>query len=285
MHVPEILEFNWEQFEKDIPPVVRAMDNIIDRTTYPLSTQEKEAKSKRRMGLGVTGLANALEAMGMSYGSEEFVKFTTRIMRTLANKTYQASALLAEEKGSFPLYDEEKYLDSRYIKQLSSETQGVIKQHGIRNSHLISIAPTGSISLAADNISSGIEPVFAHEYERTIKTEDGEQKVIVQDYGVRELGVRGRTADECTVQEHLDVLVAATKWADSAVSKTLNVGDDVTWTDFEEIYIEAWRRGCKGATTFRKAGRRYGILNTVAPKDEESVACYIDPSTGSKTCD
>ena len=99
------------------------------------------------------------------------------------------------------------------------------------------------------------------------------------------MGVRGKTADDCSVSEHLDVLVAATKWSDSAVSKTLNVGDEVSWGEFKDIYIDAWRRGCKGVTTFRAAGRRYGILNAVAPKDEESVACYIDPLTGSKTCD
>jgi ribonucleoside-diphosphate reductase alpha chain len=278
-------DFNWDQFELDIPPTVRAMDNIIDKTTYPLNTQEKEAKSKRRMGLGVTGYANTSEAMGMPYASEESLKFLNKVMRILANKAYQASALLAKEKGSFPLYDEEKYLESKYIKQLSNETQELIKEHGIRNSHLISIAPTGTISLAADNVSSGIEPVFAHEFERTIKTDDGERTVTIEDYGVREFGVKGKTADECTVQEHLDVLVCATKWVDSAVSKTLNVGDSVSWESFKDIYVEAWKRGCKGVTTFRKAGHRYGILNVVAPKDEESTACYIDLDTGKRTCE
>ena len=117
-----------------------------------------------------------------------------------------------------------------------------------------------------------------------MQTETGEVKVLVDDYGLRELGVKGKTANECTVQEHLDVLVAATRWVDSAVSKTLNVGDDVSWSDFRDIYMEAWKRGCKGCTTFRAAGERYGILNEVVEPVEDITACYIDPVTGQKEC-
>jgi ribonucleoside-diphosphate reductase alpha chain len=169
---------------------------------------------------------------------------------------------------------------------LDEDTRALIREHGLRNSHLTSIAPTGTISLTADNVSSGIEPVFSHEYERTIQMETGEVKTIVQDYAVREWGVRGKTADECTVKEHLGVLVEASKWVDSAVSKTLNVGEDVTWQEFQDIYMEAWESGCKGCTTFRAAGKRYGVLNVVVPEDkDEGGACYIDPTTGKKTCE
>ena len=151
---------------------------------------------------------------------------------------------------------------------------------------MLSIAPTGTISLSADNVSSGCEPVFSYSFERTIQTDLGEIKEVVTDYGYRELGVKGRTADECTVKEHLDVLITATKWVDSAVSKTLNVGDDVTWEEFQSIYIDAWKGGCKGATTFRAAGKRYGILNVVEDEEEEAgAACYYDPETGKKECD
>jgi ribonucleoside-diphosphate reductase alpha chain len=160
-----------------------------------------------------------------------------------------------------------------------------IRENGLRNSHLTSIAPTGTISFAADNVSSGIEPVFSHEYERTVQMEQGEVKMIVQDYGVREFGVRGKTADECTVDEHLDVLIAASQWVDSAVSKTLNVGKDVTWENFKEIYMRAWREGCKGCTTFRAAGKRYGVLNVIKPEEDDGAACYYDPTTGKKTCE
>lgn len=275
-------EFDWYQFNEDIVHIVRAMDNIFDKTTYPLKEQEVEAKSKRRMGLGVTGLANCGEAMGMPYGSPAFLTWTRKVLRTLANGAYQVSTLLAEEKGTFPLYDKEKYNEAPFIKRLSEATRALIEEHGTRNSHLLSIAPTGTISFAADNVSSGIEPVFHHTYERTVKGEYGEKKVIIEDYGHRVFGVKGKTADECTIQEHLDVLVAASRWVDSSVSKTLNVGEDVSWEDFKDIYLQAWKRHCKGCTTYRSAGERYGILNIITP--EEGGACYINEETGEKTC-
>jgi len=275
------LKFNWDQFLADIPVVVRAMDNIIDRTVYPLPEQEKEAKDKRRMGLGIAGLANAGEAQGMVYGDRKFLRFTEKVLKLLANESYRTSALLAKEKGSFPLYDKQ-YLEGKFLQQLDEDVQELIKKHGIRNSHLTSIAPTGTISLSADNISSGIEPVFSHHYDRTIQTEEASIVEEVSDYAYRELGVRGKTADECTLDEHLGVLVVASKWVDSAVSKTMNVGDDVTWDEFKSVYVQAWKKGCKGATTFRASGERYGILN--AKPTESGDACYIDEKTGQKTC-
>lgn len=282
-------DFDWELFKEDIPVVVRAMDNVIDNTTYPLKQQQEEAKSKRRMGLGYTGLANAGEALGYTYGTPDFLKFQTKVQKTLANEAYRASAMIASEKGSFPLFDKEKYLEGRFIKKLDKEVRELIAEHGIRNSHLLSIAPTGTISLSADNISSGCEPVFSHYYDRTIQTELGPKVERVEDYGYRVLGIEGKTANECTVDEHLDVLINASKWVDSAVSKTLNVGEDVTWEEFKDIYMKAWKAGCKGATTFREAGKRYGVLNKVDEGDEKeeeiSTACYYDPTTGKKQCE
>lgn len=278
-------EFDWDQFKADIPVVVRAMDNVVDNTTYPLKEQEEEAKSKRRMGLGYTALANAGEALGYVYGSKEFIRFATKIGKTMANEAYRASSNIAAEKGSFPLFDAEKFCESKFVKKLDTEVQELIKEQGIRNSHLLSIAPTGTISLSADNVSSGCEPVFQYYYDRTIQTELGPKIERVTDYGYRELGVEGKTADELTPDEHLDVLIAASKWVDSAVSKTLNVGEDVTWDEFKEIYIKAWKGGCKGATTFRAAGKRYGILNAVKEEPEGGEACYIDPATGKKSCE
>lgn len=278
-------KFNWKQYRKDIPIVCRAMDNIIDRTTYPLPAQESEAKAKRRMGLGITGLANAGEAIGLPYGSRGFIRFLHRVLSVHTNELYRSSSELAKEKGVFPLYDGARYRDSYIYRMLDDSVQLSIRECGLRNSHLTSIAPTGTISFAADNVSSGIEPVFSHEYERTVQMEQGEVKMIVQDYGVREFGVRGKTADECTVDEHLDVLIAASQWVDSAVSKTLNVGKDVTWEDFKEIYMRAWREGCKGCTTFRAAGKRYGVLNVIKPEEDDGAACYYDPTTGKKTCE
>jgi ribonucleoside-diphosphate reductase alpha chain len=281
-HINTKPEFDWDLFKQDIPEVVRAMDNIIDKTTYPLKEQELEAKNKRRMGLGVTALANAGEALGMSYGSRNFIKWENEILKVLTNECYKASAMVAKEKGPFPLYDQEKYLNGKFIKLLDDDTRVLIKANGIRNSHLTSIAPTGTISISADNVSSGIEPVFSHSYDRTIQTETGAVVETVTDYGFRELGVVGKTANECTIDEHLNVLVAASRWVDSAVSKTMNVGDDVSWEDFKDIYLRAWKRGCKGCTTFRASGLRYGILNET--KSESGDACYINPETGAKEC-
>jgi ribonucleoside-diphosphate reductase alpha chain len=166
------------------------------------------------------------------------------------------------------------------------DIQDLIAQHGIRNSHLLSIAPTGTISLTADNVSSGIEPVFALTAERTVQTMDGPKKEVLKDYAYEVFGVKGRTANEVSVQEHLDVLLLASKYVDSAVSKTCNVGDHVTFNEFKDIYLKAWEGGAKGITTFRAAGKRFGILNVVNEGDESRAeACYIDPTTGTKTCE
>jgi len=277
--------FDWEQFKADIPVVVRAMDNVVDNTTYPLKEQEKEAKSKRRMGLGYTALANAGEALGYEYASKDFIKWQTKLERIMANECYRASSNLAAEKGSFPLFDKEKYCESKFVRRLDKDVQELISINGIRNSHLLSIAPTGTISLSADNVSSWCEPVFSHSFDRTIQTELGPKVERVTDYGFRELGVKGKKADELTTDEHLSVLIAATKWVDSAVSKTINVGADTTWEEFKEIYIKAWKGGCKGCTTFRSAGKRYGILNDVKEEESGGEACYFDEATGKKQCE
>jgi len=253
--------FDWDRLIEDIPCIVRAMDNVIDRTIYPLKEYEIEQKNKRRMGIGITGLANAGEALGFPYATDKFLDFTKRVMKTLRNECYLASIELAKEKGSFPLFDKEKYLESKFIKRLPKQIQEGIAEHGIRNSHLLSCAPTGTISLSADNVSSGIEPVFAHEYNRTILTENGPVIEPVLDYGVNFLGVMGRTIDNISAIEHLNVLTTVQYYVDQAVSKTVTVGDDVSWEDFKEIYKKAWQNGAKGVTTFRASGKRMGILN------------------------
>ena len=277
-------QFDWDQFKSDIPVVVRAMDNIIDRTSYPLDEQEIEAKSKRRMGIGVTGLANALEYLGFAYGSPEFLDVTEAIMQTLANECYRASALLAKEKGAAPVFQLRHFEHAPMFRKLDDDVQELIRAHGLRNSHLTSIAPTGTISLCADNISSGIEPVFSHGYERTIQTFEGPKVEKVQDYAARFLGTKGLTAMECTPEQHLAVQAVAQKWVDSSVSKTCNVGEDVSFGKFKEIYRLAYKWGCKGCTTFRPSGKRFGILNET-PSVTEAEACYIDPQTGIKTCE
>lgn len=285
--------FNFTRFEDDIYPVVRAMDNIIDRTNYPLKQQELEAKNKRRMGLGITGLANAAEILGYKYASKEFIEFEESVLTVLRDHTYLASAYLSKEKGSFPLYNKEKYLNGEFIKSLPKTVRKVIAKNGIRNSHLTSIAPTGTISLTADNISSGIEPPYLLEYERIIQTFDGPRVEKVKDWAYREYNVEGKTANEISGNDHVKVLSVAQKFIDSAVSKTCNIGDDVSFDDFSKLYTDGWENGCKGITTFRASGKRYGILNQSAkneePEDvvinEEAQACFFDPETGIRTCE
>tara|TARA_R100001530_G_scaffold93919_1_gene65180 strand:- start:250 stop:1938 length:1689 start_codon:yes stop_codon:yes gene_type:complete len=275
--------FNFSQFKEDIPHVVRAMDNVIDRTSYPLGEQEVEAKSKRRMGLGVTGLANCLTLCDYPYGSSESLRLTRKILKTLMCEAYSSSADLAVEKGSFPAYSSEEYLSSGYISRLPNDLKDKIKQQGIRNSHLTSIAPTGTISFTADNISSGIEPVFQYELDRTVQTENGPQIVRLRDFVYDRFGLKGETTDDLTVDDHLNMQIAVQPFIDSAVSKTINVGSQVSFEEFKEIYTKAWKGKLKGVTTFRLDGKRYGILNKIEP-EEEGAACFIDPDTGQKEC-
>lgn len=274
--------FDFKQFREDIPHVVRAMDNVIDRATYPLGLQEAEAKAKRRMGLGITGTANALESLGFSYGSPQYIQYQGTILRLLRDLAYLSSIRLAQEKGPFPALERDLYLRSGHSQRLTPLLQKQISKYGIRNSHLTSIAPTGTISLTADNVSSGIEPVFAYSFKRTINTPAGQIEEEVTDYGLREFGVRGKTADQCSVDDHVNVLLNASEFVDSAVSKTCNVGADVTYEEFKDIYWKAFKGGAKGCTTFRAAGSRMGILKT---DEDEAAACYYDPETGQKTCD
>lgn len=276
--------FDFDKFKTDIAVVVRAMDNIVDRALYPQTEQYEEAIAKRRMGLGVTGVANAIEAMGYGYGSDGFLKTLNEILKTLTNICYKTSSMLAMEKGSFPLFDKAEYLASKFVQRLDPEVRKLIELYGIRNSHLTSIAPTGTISLVADNISSGIEPVFSYGFDRTIQTPNGPVVQRVDDYGVRVLNVRGKTADQCAIEDHLNALQIASYWMDSAVSKTCNVGDQVTFDEFKDVYMRAFDMGCKGITTFRAAGKRAGIL-VAPPQEGEGAACYIDPTTGKKTCE
>ena len=289
-------KFDFPQFKKDIPHVVRAMDNVIDRTIYPLKAQSDEAKNKRRMGLGVTGMANAGEMLGLPYGSQEFLLWAEKVFACLRDNCYRASAKLAEEKGAFPLYRPE-YLKGNFIRTLPASVKKEIREHGIRNSHLTSVAPTGTISLVADNVSGGIEPVFSHYYDRTIQTFDGPIVERVMDYAYSK-GVEGVKAGDLSVQQHVDILALASHYVDSAVSKTCNVGDDVSYEEFKEVYVSAWKMGCKGITTFRAAGKRYGILTEAVEAEEETEgkteeiletnreaeACYIDPLTGQASC-
>jgi ribonucleoside-diphosphate reductase alpha chain len=182
------------------------------------------------------------------------------------------------------LWEWEPYSKSKFIQTLPQELQDKIRTYGVRNSHLTSIAPTGTISLTADNVSSGVEPPFALFYDRTIEGFDGQSIERVEDYAYS-LGIKGRTANEISADEHVEVLALASQFVDSAVSKTCNVGDNVSYDEFKDLYFNAWAKGCKGITTFRAAGMRKGILNEANDNAPKAEACFIDPDTGQKECE
>ena len=291
-------QFNFTQLERDVHQVVQAMDNVVDRAIYPLVEHEREAHSKRRMGLGVTGLANTLEAMGTPYASPGFLNLQAEIMTTIRDAAYQASAMRASEKGAFDLFNADRYLEAPFIKGLPQEIRADIRRYGIRNSHLTSVAPTGTISLSiCDNVSSGIEPVFATEFTRTVIEMAGPRQEIVRDYGVEYLGVNSpRVAAQVTAQQHVDVLCVAARAVDSAVSKTCTVTSGMSRAEFSDIYMMAWQGGAKGCTTFRPDGKRAGVLVEDTPEqpdmglseeayqERRELSCSIDPLTGQRDC-
>lgn len=268
--------FDFDQLRADIPHVVRGMDNVVDRTLYPLQEQKAEARAKRRMGLGVMGLANAGEAMGFPYGSPSFLALEATILEVIRDGCYRASSDLAKEKGPFPLFDRSNYCQGAFIATLPEDIQHLIEKQGIRNSHLTSIAPTGTISMCADNVSGGIEPVFAHAYTRPVNTPAGKVEMTIEDYGVAFLGVRGKLSADVTSQEHVDVIVTAQRFVDSAISKTCNTTGATPWDEFTGIYSKVHAGGGKGCTTFNRDGRRGSLIVTSAPPTaDDGPSCAI----------
>lgn len=268
----------------DVPIVVRAMDNVVDRSLYPIAEQRAEAITKRRMGLGITGLANALEAIGYPYGSAEFVAAEDKILSLIAIEAYRASVILAKEKGPFPLFDADRYTASEFLKWMPEDIVDQIHDSGIRNSHLTSQAPTGTISLCADNISGSTEPVYKHEFDRPVFTPTGVSVERLRDYGVAFLGHAGREADEVSATEHLSVLITAQNRTDSAVSKTVNMdGEKMPWSEFKDIYKHAWEGGAKSCATMNASGKRAALFRE-SENGNEGASCAIDPQTGRMEC-
>lgn len=286
--------FNTEQLIQDIPHIHRAMDNVVDRALYPLPQQEREAKDKRRMGIGITGLANAAEMVDKPYGSEEMKDFTRHIMTVIRDTLYRSSIAMAIEKGPFPLFSPQ-LLNSEFAKTLPDGIREDIAKHGLRNSHLLSIAPTGTISIGADNVSSGIEPPFSLQYDRKVVTFDGTSVETVKDYAFREHGIEGRTAQDISVDDHVDILNLVSYYVDSACSKTCNEGPDVTWDQHLDVYMKAYKGGASGCTTYRAREGLESVLSVSKdePKKEEEsqsfeadgAACVFDPETGVRSCE
>ncbi len=245
-----------------VATAIRMMDNTIDVSGFPLEAQRQEAIAKRRIGLGMTGLADALMMCGVRYGTSEAAELAGNWARCINRNAYITSAKLAAEKGAFPLYDREPYLAGETVRELDEDVRALIAEHGIRNALLTSVAPTGTISLVADNVSSGIEPVFALAYTRKVLQPDGTRtEEEVSDYALRRFRAQfGEaaplpdyfvTAQDLTPAEHIRMQAAVQRHVDSAISKTVNVPEDIDFQAFQQVYLDAYRSGCKGCTTYR----------------------------------
>ena len=252
---------------------VRMLDNAIDVSNFPLEAQAQEARAKRRIGLGVTGLADALIMCGARYGSDASLALVDEWLHTLQRAAYLASTEIAAEKGAFPLYDADAYLGGEAIGALDGDLREAIRAHGIRNALLTSVAPTGTISLLADNVSSGLEPVFSHAYTRNILMPDGGRSAEeVSAYAYRLFRrLRGETAtlpdafvdvETLAPMDHLRVQATVQARIDSSISKTINCAESITFDDFKDIYREAYRMGCKGCTTYRPNPVTGAVLET-----------------------
>ena len=281
---------NRHLLKETVNRAIRMMDNVVDVSNFPLPAQQQEAYDKRRLGLGMTGVADMLIMLGITYGSDEAIKIMDEIAREIALAAYWASVELAKEKGPFPKFDADGYLASGTFAQRLCEydpdLEKAIREHGIRNSHLTSIAPTGTISLYAGNVSSGIEPVFAYEYTRKVLQKDGSKtEELVQDYAVKAYwdwfgqGGSGHpddlpdyfvSAQTLPPIAHLKMQAAAQKWVDSSISKTINLPEDIDFEEFKEVYWRAYEMGCKGCTTYRPNDVTGSVLSVEPKKEEEA---------------
>ena len=294
----ENAEVDFNGIEATVADAVRLLDNVIDMSKYPLEAQKIEAFSKRRMGLGITGLADLFIFMGIRYGSGESVELAGKIMKTITYSAYGASSEIAKEKGSFKFFDKTKYLKGEFVSSLPPALKKKIASDGIRNSHLISIAPTGTISLFAGNVSSGLEPVFAFTYTRKIRNghEHDVSEVRVSDLAYRKYAeLNGGkvpkklppsfvTSADITPDEHIEMQAELQKYVDSSISKTINVPPDFPFDDFKNIYMKAYEKGLKGCTTFRPSEYITGVLvrDDQEKKAPEPAAAPVDKSPGKR---
>lgn len=274
--------FEFGAFQKVVAGGVRLLDKVLDKTKWPLPQQAAEAQNKRRLGLGFLGLANAMAMLGIAYGTAESAEFASKVSMAQRDAAYLASVDLAKEHGAFPLFSADEYLaEGTFASTLPQHIQDAIRKYGIRNSHLLSIAPTGTISLAfGDNASSGIEPTFDLTAYRNVRTGKGEERQLwkADDHALRVLKlVQGedadtsviRTAQDLTVEDHLRVMEAVVPYVDSAISKTVNVPREYDYDDFKNIYMDAWKKGFKGITTYRPNDMIGSVL--VSEKDHQAA--------------
>jgi ribonucleoside-diphosphate reductase alpha chain len=270
----------------------RLLDNVIDCSRFPLQAQAGQARGSRRIGLGITGLADALIMLGLHYGEAAARCEAARVMETICHAAYRSSVRLAREKGCFPFYEREAYLESRFVRSLPEDIRSGIAEHGIRNSHLTAIAPTGTISLLANNISSGIEPVFDFRFSRKVLNQAGEyERFDLEDHAFRGLREQGGDTVDLPAEfvdartlspvAHLEMQAVLQPYVDSAISKTVNVPEDYPFDDFQKLYRAAYDRGLKGCTTFRSNPVTGEILSsetdvTQAGMERDAHCCNIE---------
>ncbi len=277
-------ELDWEGIRETVAVAVRMLDNVIDVSGFPLPAQAEQARGTRRIGLGITGLADALIMLGLHYASEEARQLAARIMQRICHTAYRTSIALAREKGAFPFFERERYLERPFIQSLPEDIRKGIATYGIRNSHLLSIAPTGTISLLANNVSSGIEPVFAYRYTRYILGIDGERRAYtLTDYALRlwqQLHGDSEMLPEAFVDaqhldpyDHLKMQAALQPYVDGAISKTVNVPADTPFEAFRQLYDWAYDHGLKGCTTYRPSSVRGAVLEAITAGVAESTHC------------
>jgi ribonucleoside-diphosphate reductase alpha chain len=278
--------FDFDAYSATAAVAVRMLDNVLDASFWPLEQQRIEAMNKRRVGLGYLGLGDALVMLKIKYNSPEGIAFAAKVTETLRDSAYSASVQLAKEKGAFPLFDAEKYLAApSFASRLPEAIKADIRKHGIRNSHLISIAPTGTIALAfADNASNGIEPAFDWFYFRTRRMQDNTKvKLKVEDHAYRLYNqIHGETAVEnlpdyfvsaqtMSAMDHLNIVAAVKPFVDSAISKTINVPEDYPYEAFKDIYLEAYKYGLKGITTYRPNMTTGAVLETASSQNVAQI--------------
>ncbi len=281
-------EVDWAGLAEVTTVAVRMLDNVLDATVWPLPEQAAEAAHKRRVGLGVTGLGDALIMLGLAYDSDPARAMASRFAREVAHAAYRASVALARERSPFPGFQAQENLASGFARRLPEDIRSAIAEHGIRNSHLTSIAPTGTISLAfADNASNGIEPPFSWTYTRTKRMSDGsKQDYVVEDHAYRLYRLMGgdvsgtlppyfRTALEISARDHALMVAAVKDHVDAAISKTVNVAVDYPYEDFKDLYMQAWKLGLKGITTYRPSGKRGAVLSVTPATESQPEAISL----------
>jgi ribonucleoside-diphosphate reductase alpha chain len=274
-------KIDWIRLEEVTAVATRFLDNVIDVSRYPLAAQKNMAHATRRIGLGLTGLADAFVMLNVHYGSEESIKLAREIMQRIAYVTWRVSIELAQEKGRFPLYQHE-YLQGEFVQTLPSDIRLMLEKHGVRNSHHNTIAPAGTISLLAENISNGIEPIFQAQYSRMVRMPDNTtQKLTVEDYAFHHWYKSNREGmppawvdvNTLTPEAHLKVQGAMQPYIDNAISKTINIPREFPFHDLESIYMQAYEMGLKGCTIFRPNAVTGSVLCDDREEVDEAKQC------------